>query len=292
MLRNSQINFAKLFYLLLFPLAFSLVSFNTFHLSGVNLLQESFAINKSINSISLTMLMKEKVNGEYIYKKAEFKIAYNPYYIYLRQSYPNNGLEILYLEGQNNNKAIVNRNTMALSVLHLDPVGNTIRKNHHHSIFKAGISYMLNIFEHLYNKYNPSDTSIWYYNGLVKYADIVCHKITFESPKFEFIPYLVREGESLESLSRNLFISDYMVFENNPSISSFETIKPGMTIYIPSDYGKKIILYIDKKHNIPVGVKIFDNYGLFEEYTYLDVRINPEYSPSDFDINNPAYGFK
>lgn len=237
------------------------------------------------------MLMKERVNGNFNHKKAEIKIVYNPYNFYLKQYYPNTGLEILYLEGRNDNKAVVNRNTFAFSLLSLDPLGNTMRKNHHHSIFKAGISYMLDVFEHLYAEHDPFNSSIWSYNGLVKYADIVCHKITFESPDFKFIPYNVEEGETLESLSRKLFISDYMVYENNHAIKSFESIKPGMTINVPSEYGKKIILYLSRKDRTPVGVKIFDEKGLFEEYTYLNVNINPKFSAADFDPNNPAYGF-
>lgn len=291
MRRRIQITFRKSFFLLLPLIASSLVSFNTAHLHGINLLEKTFIINKSITSISLTMLMKEKVNNVYIHKKADFKIAYNPYNFYLKQLYPNEGLEILYLEGQNDNKAIVNRNSLTLSVLQLDPIGNPIRKNHHHSIFKAGISFMLDIFENLYNKYDPNDSSIWKYNGLVKYAGIVCHKITFESPEFTYIPYEVKKGETLESLSRKLFISDYMVYERNPSIKSFESIKAGTTIKVPNDYGKKIILYIERNQCIPVGVKIFDDSELYEEYTYLNVKVNPQFQTQDFDINNPAYGF-
>jgi outer membrane lipoprotein-sorting protein len=150
---------------------------------------------------------------------------------------------------------------------------------------------MLDIFENLYKKYDPSDGTIWKYNGLVKYANIVCHKITFESPDFSYTPYKVKEGETLEELSKKLFISDYMVYEINPSIRSFELLEAGTVIKIPSDYGKKIILYVEKDNNIPVGVKIFDDTGLYEEYTYLNVTINPQFSRQDFDINNPEYGF-
>ncbi len=289
-MRNRfQIALKNYLHFLLLPLTLGLVSFNTSHLSGISLLEETFALNKRIKSISLTMLMKEKINGDYIRRKADFKINYTPHNLYLRQWYPNPGLEILYAEGKNEGKAVINRNTFALSTVRLDPLGNTMRKKHHHSIFKAGVSFMLDIFEHLYSKY---DASVWTYNGLVKYADIVCHKITFESPKFDYIPYSTREDESLESLSRKLFISDYMVYEHNPYIDSFETIDSGTTIKVPSDYGKKVILYFDTEQYIPVGVKVFDENGLFEEYTYLNVQINPQYNSVDFDINNPAYGFR
>lgn len=268
------------------------MSFNFTHLSEVRMLEKAFALNHGIKNISMTMLMKEKVNGDYTRKKAEFKIIYNPYHVYLKQSYPNAGLEILYVEGKNEDKAIINRNAFAFSVVRINPTSNTIRKGHHHSIFKAGFSYVLDVFEHLYQKPDPSNLSIWKYNSLVKYADIVCHKITFTSPRFEYISYTVKSGETLEYLSRRLFISDYMVYEKNPAVKSFGLLKPGSTIKIPTDYGKTIILYIDKNLQIPVGVKIFDEEGLFEEYTYLDVKINPEFQAEEFDINNPAYGFK
>ena len=282
----------KSLFLLLLVLAMSLLSFDTSILSDVRLLEDTFAINSNIEDISMTMLMKEKVDGDYNHKKAEFKIIYNPYHVYLKQSYPNAGLEILYVAGRNEGKAIINRNAFAFSVVRINPISNTIRKEHHHSILKAGFSYVLDVFEHLYQKYDPANPSIWKYNGLVKYADIICHKITFESPAFEYISYTVKNGETLELLSRELYISDYMVYEKNPFVKSFESLKPGTTIKIPSDYGKTIILYIDKKKQTPVGVKIFDEEGLFEEYTYLDVQINPRFQPQDFDINNPEYGFR
>jgi hypothetical protein len=290
MRESFQITFRKTF--LLLPIfAISLLSFSDVRHTAGGLLQESFTINRQIKTIRLTMLMKEKVNEDYIFKKADFKIAYNPFQLYLKQGYPNEGLEILYNEGENEGKAIVNRNALAFSVLHLDPTGNIIRRNHHHSIFKAGISYMLEVFEHLYTKYEPASENVWKYEGLVKYADIICHKITFKSPDFKFIPYLIQEGETLEEISRKYYISDYMIYEKNPSIKSFESLKPGMNISIPTDYGKKIILYIHKQNLLPVGVKIFDEEGLYEEYTYLNVQVNPQYSPLDFDVNNPSYGF-
>ena len=62
-----QIIFKRTFFLLL-PLSLDLVSFNNAHLTGVHLPEETYAVNKSIKDISLTMLMKEKINSDYFYK--------------------------------------------------------------------------------------------------------------------------------------------------------------------------------------------------------------------------------
>ena len=232
--------------------------------------------------------MKEQVHGEIINRKTDFKVTFNPYRIYMKQYYPNQGLEILYNQEETGDKALLNRNTFALSNFRLDPTGNMMRKESHHSIFKGGFSFLLGVIENLYNKYPEA----WEYKGIVKYGDIVCYKISFENPSFGLTDYTIREGETLETISNEKKISDFMIFEDNPSLHSFDDFKPGMKIKIPSDYAKQIILYIDKEKMIPVGVKAYDEKGLYEDYFYQNVEINPEFSDIDFQSSNPAYGFR
>jgi outer membrane lipoprotein-sorting protein len=82
-----------------------------------------------------------------------------------------------------------------------------------------------------------------------------------------------------------------MIFEHNPQMGSFDDIKPGQNIMVPSDYAKQIVVYIDQQKFVPLGVKTYDDSGLYEEYSYLNIQINPFFESSVFDSKNPGYGF-
>ena len=258
----------------------------------IAILEKVFATNHKLTGIKVTMLLSERIDGKMMQKKTDFKISYNPYKLYMKQYYPHKGLEILYIDGENDGKAFLNRNTRAVSNFTLDPLENLMRKNNHHSIFRAGYSYFLEVVENLWNTYDKNDDSIWQYKGLVKYNNIVCHKVVFQNNNFRYVPYKVRNGETLESISKRLQVCDYLILEKNPEINSFEDLKPGSTIMVPSEYAKQIIMYIDRDREFPIGLKNYDEKGLFQQYTYLHFELNPKFTAQDFSNENPEYGFK
>ena len=290
-LQFLSFKYSKSFLIIAICIAFCM-SFTYLSNPGVAILEKVFATNHSITGVKLTMLIKERIDGEFLNKKTDFKILYSPYKIYLKQYYPYEGLEILYIQGENKDEAFLNRNTRALSNFTLDPLGNQMRKNNHHSIFRAGYSYFLEVVEALYNKYDKNDTNYWQYKGLVKYNNIICYKIVFQNDNFRYVPYKVRNGETLESISKKLLVCDYLILEKNPEIKSFEELKPGSTIMVPSEYARQIVMYIDKERQFPVGLKNYDDKGLFQHYTFLHFELNPKFSDQDFNFDNPEYGFK
>jgi hypothetical protein len=267
-------------------------SFVNSPIEGAHVLEQVFIRNKAMAKVSVTIHMKERFNNKIVDKQSIFKITYNPTKIYVKQQYPDPPFEVLFIAGQNDNKAIVNPNSFPWMVLKLDPLGNIMRKDNHHSIYASGFSFFIEVLEHLYNKYKGDFTNMLTYEGVIQYSGIECHKIVVNNPNFTYVPYKVLPGENLESLTQKFFISDYMVLEKNPAIKSFEGLKPGMNIMVPSDYAKVFILYIDTKTFTPVTAKIYDDLGLFEEYDYINTNLNPDFTEMDFDRNNPAYGFK
>ncbi len=268
------------------------VSFTKSPSQGALVLEQVFEKNKSMQKVTVTIAMKERFDKKYIDKKTSFKIEYNPTKIYLKQETPDPQYEVIFLEGQNDNKAIVNPSSFPWITLKLDPLGNTMRKNNHHSIYKSGFSFFVDVLEHLFDKYKSEFANMVDYQGITDYSGIPCHKMIVNNPYFKYITYTVQPGDNLEMLSHKFFICDYMILEKNPEIKSFEALKAGSQILIPSDYAKLFILYIDAKTLLPVATKIYDDDGLFEEYNYIDVNLNPSFTGLDFDRNNPAYGFK
>ncbi len=280
-------------FILLFTILIAFcVSFSYESDPGLAILEKVFASNHTLKTVKLTMLIIERIDGEMLSKKTDFKISYKPYKLYLKQYYPHEGLEVLYVQGENEGKAFLNRNTKALSNFTIDPLENLMRKNNHHSIFRAGYSYFLEVLENLWNTYDKNDSSIWQYKGLVKYNNIICYKVVFQNDNYRYVPYKVRNGETLESISKKLLICDYLILEKNPEIKSFEDLRPGSTILVPSDYAKQIVMYIDRDRQFPIGLKNYDEKGLFEHYTFLHFELNPKFSAQDFSNENPEYGFK
>ncbi len=255
------------------------------------IITEMVEANKKIKSLQYTLFMKERINGEYILKKADFKIIQQPFKVYMKQEYPEKGLEILFKEGENQNKALININRFPYINFNFYPTSNIMRKGHHHSLLKSGFDFFVHIIEQLFIEYKDEIENVMQYNGLERYNDIVCYKLTFESPDFKYVPYTVKKDEDLEKISNRLLVNDYMVFEHNASLKNFESIKPGIKLEVPTDYAKKIVLYIEKERKLPVAVKAYDEIGLFHEYVFSNVVLNPEFSEIDFDKNNPEYGF-
>jgi outer membrane lipoprotein-sorting protein len=278
-----------LYAIILTTLLFSFSSGNS--REGLRILKEVIKINKSVKSLRLTVVMKERIKNNLVSKKTNFKVVYNPHKIYLKQDYPHKDLEVLYVEGQNENKALVSTKSFPWASLNLDPIGNLMRRGQHQSIFKSGFNFFIGALENLCNKYDRDLDKMIDYEGVVDYAGVLCYKITVNNTHFSYLPYRVVPGENMETISGKLCISDYMILEKNPEIDSYENIAPGTQLVIPSDYAKEITIYIDKQKMIPTGVKVFDDEGLFEEYTFVDVTLNPVFTAQDFDSNNPSYGF-
>lgn len=244
-----------------------------------------------IKTLDLSILIKERIDGEFNSLKASFKIQNSPFKLYMKEEYPRKGLEVLYVEGLNNGKAWVKPNTFPWTTISLDPIGNTMRSGQHHSLFKSGFSFLIEVLAHLQKKYQTDLHKMTEYNGLVKYNDIVCHKLTFSNPNFKYIYYTTTEGDNLEKLSYKLKVNDYMIKELNTNIDEFNKLEKGLKLKVPNDYGASFILYVDQKTNLLIGAKVFDEKGLWEEYTYSAIKVNPTFTQTDFDTKNPDYNF-
>ena len=79
--------------------------------------------------------------------------------------------------------------------------------------------------------------------------------------------------------------------ENNSGLKPNSYIKPGTKVIVPNDYASKMELFINKSQLYPVMLQIYDTKGLFEEFYFKYVKINPSFKDIDFSENNPDYKF-
>jgi outer membrane lipoprotein-sorting protein len=80
--------------------------------------------------------------------------------------------------------------------------------------------------------------------------------------------------------------------ENNSGYKPCETFKTGTKLIVPNDYASRIEIYIHTTKKYPMLVQVYDTKGLFEEFKFSKVEINPTLKDIDFSATNPNYKFK
>jgi outer membrane lipoprotein-sorting protein len=246
---------------------------------------------KEIKTLSFTMKKTERFNDAFICQIAQIKFCKNPFQVYLRQKSPKDGLEVLYNAELNTNEALINPNGFPWINLGFDPLGKTMRENQHHTLFESGFDYVSDILSHLINKYETNIDTMMLNTGLVVWKGRTCWRLEMKNPFFKYQTYRVLEGESTRSIAKKFMISEYMIVEKNKQIHHFGKLKTGLEITIPNDYSPKMKLYVDKEKSIPILMKIYDEKGLYEQYEYTNVVINPPFSKGEFLEDFKEYDF-
>ena len=252
---------------------------------------EMFERTRQISTITYGMRKKERINGELVEQHSTIKLCRNPFKVYVKQLYPKEGVEVLYKKGANGNMVLVNPNGFPWFNINLDPHGKTIRRNQHHTIMDVGFDHVVNILDFLFNKYQNEIRDLVTFLEETEYQGRKCKVIKLENPYFKYIPYIVGEGENLDSIARKFMISQHMIVEKNEGVDDFNDVVAGQQILIPNDYSPKMVLYIDAEEHIPVLMKIYDDEGLYEHYEYRDVIVDMDIHPNEFSAKHSGYGF-
>lgn len=242
--------------------------------------------------MSYRMIKKERIEGKLKLQESAVKLNRNPYNVYIKQLAPNEGAEVLYCNGENNNKALVNTNGFPWFTLKLDPVGNLMRSDQHHTVLQSGYDHVVSILEHLFQKYSGELDQMLTKHEAVKWQGIPCFSLEFKNPYFQYISYKVKDGESLEEICNRMKINEYMVLSLNAQIEDFDDdLEASQEIIIPNDYSPKMVIYIDQVRKIPLMMRIIDDKGIYEIYEYYDVEIDPDFPNGTFSDSNEAYDF-
>ncbi|MFY0651437.1 MAG: DUF1571 domain-containing protein [Cyclobacteriaceae bacterium] len=270
-----------------------LASFNppNEEVSGHSITQEMFSKTSEIRSVIYNLTKHERIDGELIKQVSFNKVNKEPFKVYLKQLYPKEGLEVLYANGVNNNKALVNPNGFPWINLKLNPHDGIMRKNQHHTILQAGFDHVLSILMFLCEKHEAEIDNIIEYEGLVDYEGEVCHSISLNNPYFKYIDYTVRENETVIDIASRLKLSEYMIVEKNPKVKDYEDVEAGQVIQIPTDYSPKMLLYVYEQNMLPARMDIYDDKGLYEKYEFSSIVVNPNISPDEFSEEFEGYGF-
>ncbi len=207
-------------------------------------------------------------------------------YLYIK------GIELLWVSGWNNNKAYVKPNSFPFFNLSLDPLGSLMRQDQHHNLNDMGFDYFGSIVAYMAKKVGNNFDNYFKLQEPERYNNRPCYKIIIDNKDFGYETYTVGENESITSIARKLHISEYMILEVNPKLNDyFDILKVGQKLKVPNAYAKDVTLYIDQLYFLPIGVKVLDDKGLYEQYDYFFLQVNPKIEDAEFTKTFKGYKF-
>lgn len=243
---------------------------------------------KDVQGLKYSLKITERGKKGYNHYESSVKLNRKPrkLYIYIK------GIEVLWTTGTNDGKALVKPNSFPYINLNLDPMGNLMRQDQHHTINEMGFDYFGGIIEYCLLKFGDKIEQSIKFEGEEKFNNRPCYKMTIYNNDFAITTYTVGASENLTSIARKLFVAEYMIVELNPKLKDyFDILKPGQVIKVPNWYAKTVTMYIDQLYYLPIGVKVYDDKGLFEEYNYFHLQVNPKFEENEFTRDFKDYKF-
>lgn len=250
-----------------------------------------FKMIKSIDAVDrfkYSLKITERGKKGFNHYESSVKLCRSPrkLYVYIK------GIELIWVNGWNGNKAYVKPNSFPYINLSLDPLGSLMRQDQHHTINEMGFDYFASIVEYMALKVGDKFDQYFKLEGEERYNNRPCYKITITTKDYGYENYTVGDRESITTIARKLHISEYKILEVNPKLNDyFDILKKGQVLKVPNAYAKDVVLYIDQLYNLPIGVKVSDDKGLFEQYDYFFLQVNPKIEETEFTTGYKDYKF-
>ncbi len=252
------------------------------------ILDDVFKSIDNVKTLTYTMVYSERLEaGRMHIDSNDVKFQKAPRKIYMKTS---DGTEVLWVADTNKNRAFVHPNSFPYATLLLDPDGSLMRKDQHHNVTSTGYDYFEGILKLAAGNLGNEFDSHFLYLGEVVFNGVKCYNIKVIEPAFKYVQYIVQKGETVLTIAKKLGLSEYMILQHN-NLNSYSSIVAGKTIMVPNSYAKAMTLYIDKTTALPVFIKVEDEKGLFEQYTFRNISVNPAITANEFSRKDKEYHF-
>jgi len=231
----------------------------------------------AIKSMEFNLVNYERIGDVLLRGEQHVTLTTSPFQCYILMIEPSNGEELIYAGEKYDFQAVYEPNGFPYLQFELDPMGDLMRKNNHHTIFDLGFNSMMKMLNfHMAESQHKLEVID------VVLDDKEAYKLSIDFIKFTYRSYEIVEKESISDLAERLMLNDYMLaLLNDKEIS--DILKVGSEITIPTSYAKKIELFIDKKNGLPFSQKVFDDKGLYEHYEFSELVVNRPVSEDRFN---------
>ena len=233
-------------------------------------------------SLSYKFKKNERLQNGYAQAEQDVKLLTAPMKAHIYVHKPNKGTVAIWAANKNNGNLQITPGWMPFVKLNLSPQSNELRKNNHQSVHKLGFCFVGTIVNNTLQKHAHALTEVIQYAGLVNINKRDCYKIIIDFKDYRYISYTLKVNEDLLNIADRFKVNEYMLLLNNPQLKSITDRKPGQRIVIPNEYAKRTELYIDKENLMPIVQKMYDEKGLFEQYEFLDLKLNPTFTEEIF----------
>lgn len=259
------------------------------HFKDFKLITDMLDSAKKVSFLRYNMKSTERVETGYANASTIVKLQVHPRKSYLLNTL--NKLEILYNEGDLNNKALVKPHVFPYFTMSLDPRGNLMRKNQHFTILEMGFDFTAKTIAIALSKEKDQIAKHLTYVGKVEKNKMNCHLLVYENLDFSYYDYIIQHKETVSSIAGKFTVNDYMLRCKNKLYDNYGYLKEGSIIKIPTFYCKKAVFYVDEKTMLPISVCIYDEVGLFESYDFYNLELNKAIPASEFKRDFKDYGF-
>jgi hypothetical protein len=242
------------------------------------------------NTLEYDFKMQERWMGKTNKAENHTKLSISPYSVYMKFSVSSSpAKEVLYNPALYGSKAQVNIGKY-IPTIGLEPLGNKMRSGQHHTLLDGGVSTINRLMQKTYITHAKEMEANAVIEPLVVFMGKNCLKMTLNSTTFAYSKYVGKKGDNAAKLAKDKLLSEYLILEKN-NLSNYEESLEGRTILLPNLYNKKSILYLDLETHIPIHQEFYDDMGIFEQYTYFNIKQNPVFNALDFNKDNKTYGF-
>jgi outer membrane lipoprotein-sorting protein len=245
---------------------------------------------KTVKTIKYNLYANERIESKYVKANSTVKVNVSPVKVYYKDL--KKGIEVLWLEGHEDNDAIVNPNGFPYVNLHLDPNGKLMHKDQHQTIDRLGFAYVGNVLYHSLIQFPDAYKKYVNYAGDSTWDGYSCYKMEINFPDFHYYKIMVQGNkETVNTVADKYYLNNYLVLSLNHLSSYEDEIKAGTQLLVPNGYAKRTIILIRKDNNLPVYIKVYDDKGLLEEYGFTKLQVNPTIDDMEFTENYTGYHF-
>ena len=186
--------------------------------------------------------------------------------------YPDKGPLIEYDEEKNENEALLTpKKWLPYVNFHADIHGSLLRRGHH-AINETSLHAFAKLIQRC--EYDGKQSMKVKYKGVHSLNGKACHLVELSSESYHIRHYTIKAGENFIRLGFKLNVNPFKILSLNPRFSNYFEAHTGSVIRVPSAYAKRCQIYILADSHLPYRINVFDEYGLFEQYVFSDIKLD------------------
>lgn len=242
---------------------------------------------EALKTLRCTIVGDERIGTKHIPGITTVKLTISPLRVYLKTQ---KAVEVLYVMGQNDGDAWVNPAAFPYFTLSLNPNGTLMRKGQHYTALQVGYDTIDKLLQQIDSQPEAAYTRTFRYAGDSVLQGQPCHVLRSDYPQFRYVAYRVGRGETIAAIADRFSCGEYRILERN-NLAVNAKLAEGQVLQVPNAYGSRVILVINAKTFLPTSVTVYDERGLYEKYTFLNVVANQPIPAAEFTRDFSGYHF-